>query len=81
MDDQDRVPVRFKWLVHHGLIDHVYGAVHRRRGCWIDPRLNRAVFFKEPLDFYVFAFWSFHLYKPSQTGPESYALAPVFSKA
>jgi hypothetical protein len=50
MDGQDRIPLRFKRLVHHGLVDHVYGAVHRRRPSpvrvldhWIkDPRLRSA---------------------------------------
>jgi hypothetical protein len=49
-------------------------------GRWIeDPRLNRAIFFKGPLDFYVFACRSLHLYKSFQTNPESYVLAPAFS--
>jgi hypothetical protein len=43
------------------------------------PKMDFFLFFKEPLDFYVFACRSFNLYKPSQTSPGFYVLAPAFS--
>jgi hypothetical protein len=60
-------------------VSWAHGAVHHRRGRSIkDARLNEAIFFKDPLDFYVFACQSFHLYKPSQTGLDFYVSAPAF---
>jgi hypothetical protein len=58
-DLNGRIPLG---LVHGGPVSRAHGAVHRRRGRWInDPRLNRAAFFKSP--------WTFLLL---HAGPSTY---------
>jgi hypothetical protein len=48
--------------VHRGPMSWAHDAVHHHRGrCIKDPRLNQAVFRKEPLGFLIFTCRSFHL--------------------
>jgi hypothetical protein len=59
LDQNGRTPLA---SVHRGPMSRAHDAVHRRRGRWIkDPRLNLAIFFKEPLSFLIFTYRSFHL--------------------